>query len=58
LLHADDEAVNGGNIVYRVVVNGEFGFGGDNARATGDECYCDEERCPNDGMFHVLILLF
>jgi hypothetical protein len=58
LLHADDEAVNGGNIVYRVVVNGEFGFGGDNARATGDECYCDEEGCPNDGMFHVLILLF
>ena len=58
LLHANDEAVNGGNVVNRVTMVGEFGFGGNDARATGEECYSDDEGCPNDGMFHVLILLF
>ena len=58
LLHAYDEAVNGGNVVYRIVMISEFGFGGNNAGATGEKCYCDDEGCPNDGFFHVLILLF
>ena len=58
LLHADDEAVNGGNVVNRVVVRGEFGLWGHDSRACREEC-CDEcEGCPNDGIFHVLILLF
>ena len=58
LLHADDEAVNRRNVVDCVVMDCEFGFrGGDTGASSKERCNeCD--GCPNDGFFHVLILLF